>query len=148
MSTTKSESGTLKAYASLRFMGDRLEPSRLTDILGKAPTVAYRKGEIYKRSRGHEVRGRTGLWLLSTDGSVPDADLDRHLRYLLAVLLPEKSEAKVTRLQELMRDEKIKADVSCFWYGQSGAQLPVIAEDMRKILARLPAEIETDFQTD
>lgn len=47
-----------------------------------------------------------------------------------------------------MREEELEADVSCFWYGESGAHPPVIPDDVRNALARLPANIETDFQVD
>ncbi len=90
MPTTKSEARTLKTFASLRFRGDRLDPGRVTAILGAAPTTAYRKGEIFKRSRGHEARGRTGVWLLSSNGHVSSPELDRHLRFLLAILFPDE----------------------------------------------------------
>jgi hypothetical protein len=58
MSVTKSEP---KAFASLRFKGDRLEPERVSEILHAIPTTAYHKGEVYKRSRGHEACGRTAI---------------------------------------------------------------------------------------
>jgi hypothetical protein len=144
----KSETQTLQAFAGLRFMGDRLEPDKLTAILGVAPTTAYRKGEVYKRSRGHEVRGRTGLWLLSSKGFAPVTDLDNHLRYLLSILFPGGCDDKLGMLRDLMREEQLKADVGCFWYGKSGAAFPVIPEELRAAFARLPADIETDFHTD
>ena len=78
--TTKSDPRTLTTYASLRFIGDRLEPSRLTELLREQPTTAYRKGEVYKRSRGCEVQGRTGLWLLSTKGRANIWSPRRHAR--------------------------------------------------------------------
>jgi hypothetical protein len=146
-STTKSSPGTLKAFASLRFRGDRLEPDRLTEILGNTPTLAYRKGEAFKRSRGQEARGRTGLWMLSTEKHISSIELDEHLRYLLAMLFPADTRGRLDRLRELMREQQIAADVSCFWYGEAGAEAPVIAEDVRSALARLPAEIETDFHS-
>jgi hypothetical protein len=148
ISTTRSDPGTLKAYASLRFTGDRLEPGRITDILGAPPKTAYRKGEIYRRSRGHEVRGRTGLWLLSSNGAVDSADLNEHLTYLLAILFPANGEELVERLRTLMEDNGLEADVSCFWYGEHGARPPVVSEEVRAAFARLPATIETDFDTD
>ncbi len=120
----------------------------MNNILGIVPTTAYRKGEIFKQSRGREARGRTGIWLLSSDGRVADPDLVHHLRYLLAVLFPGKSDAKVRKLHNLMREQQITADVSCFWYGESGAQPPAIPEEMRAAFSRLPAQIETDFDTD
>lgn len=145
---TNSEAGTLRSFASLRFKGDCLEPERLTEILGVAPTIAYRKGEVFKRGRGHEVQGRTGVWLLSSDGRVHEPDLDRHLEYLLAVVFPDNSETKIEKLHDLMRDQQITADVSCFWYGASRAQAPAIPEEMRNAFSRLPARIEMDFNTD
>lgn len=90
-STTKSERGTLTAFASLRFAGEGLDPARVTEILHLSPTLAYRKGEIFKRSRGHEVRGRTNLWLLSSEGRVQSSELKDHLEYLLAILFPDGS---------------------------------------------------------
>lgn len=146
-STTKSETRTLQAFAGLRFMGDRLDPDKLTAILGVAPTTAYRKGEVYKRSRGHEVRGRTGLWLLSSKGLAPVSNLNSHLRYLLTFIFPGGCHDKLGMLRELMRDEQLKADVGCFWYGKSGAAFPVIPDELRLAFARLPAKIETDFYT-
>ena len=135
-------------YASLRFMGDGLEPNWISDLLGAQPKTAYRKGEVYKHVRGHDVRGRTGLWLLSSKGALESPDLNAHLAYLLAILFPANAEELVHRLRALMRDKGIEADVSCFWHGEHGAQPPVVREDLRAAFARLPATIETDFDTD
>ena len=41
-----------------------------------------------------------------------------------------------------------EADVPCFWHGEPGARPPVIREDIRERHARIPAEIELDFDTD
>jgi Domain of unknown function (DUF4279) len=120
----------------------------VTAILGVAPTIAYRKGEIFKRSRGHEARGGTGVWLLSSDRNVLDLDLDHHLGYLLEVLFSGNSDERIERLRDLMRAQEIEADVSCYWYGKSGATPPSIPEDVSVGFARLPAEIETDFHTE
>src|SRR5580704_9633307 len=79
ISTTKSKAGTLVTNAGLNFAGDRLEPDRITALLGVKPTIAYRKGEIYKRSRGHEIRGRTGLWRLTTRRQLDNTELREHL---------------------------------------------------------------------
>ncbi|MGD9617412.1 MAG: DUF4279 domain-containing protein [Alphaproteobacteria bacterium] len=147
-STTKTEPGTLDVFASLRFFGDRLEPSRITEILDAAPTVAYRKGEIFKRVRGNEVRGRTGLWLISSEHRVEIPDLNDHLDYLLGIVFSGKRPDRLPRLQELMRADGIEADVPCFWYGEKGARPPIIREDIRERLARIPAGLELDFDTD
>jgi hypothetical protein len=140
----------VQVYASLRFMGDALDPGEITAIVGVPPTLAYRKGEVYRRSRdgSKEARGRTGLWLLSSKGHVSGADLRRHLSYLLDVLFPSGADGKLDRLRALMQAKDLAADVGCFWYGKKGAQPPAIPEEMRDAFARLPARIETDFDTD
>jgi hypothetical protein len=144
-STMKSEAS--KTFASLRFKGDRLEPSRVSDILHVDPTTAYRKNEVYKRSRGHEVRGRTGVWLLSSKGHVESSDLSDHLRYLLTILFPDPSSDRVDQLRKMLRDGHVEADVSCFWFGKPGSFRPEISNDIAAAFERLPARIDTDFHS-
>jgi Domain of unknown function (DUF4279) len=131
-------------------MGDALEPAEITLALGTPPTTAYRKGEVYRRSRdgSKAARGRIGLWLLSTREHVEGTDLNRHLSYLLGVLFPTGDEEKLGRLRTLIKARGITADVACFWYGKAGAQPPIISKQLRDAFARLPARIETDFDTD
>lgn len=149
ISTTKSKAGTLVANAGINFAGDRLDPDRITALLGVTPTVAYRKGDVYKRTRtGHEVRGRTGLWRLTTRGELESRELDDHLAALLDVLFPSGSTKFLEPLRALMRELDLDADVDCFWHGEHGATPPEIPEEVRAAFARIDATIETDFQTD
>ena len=145
---TKSEKTLPIAFASLRLSGDRLEPARVTAALSATPTIAYRKGEVYKRSRGREARGRTGVWLLCSEDHVCSSDLNDHLEFLLGVVSPDTDEDRLRRVQSTIRDYGLEADVPCFWHGEPGAPPPVIREDIRERLARIPAEIELDFDTD
>jgi Domain of unknown function (DUF4279) len=117
-------------------------------MLGVEPTLAYRKGEVFKRSRGREMCRRTGLWLLSSAQHMSSSGLDDPLGYLLAILCPQDTEDTLRRLHDLMREDRLQADVSCFWYGKAGARPPGISAAICAALARLPAEIETDFWTD
>jgi len=57
LATSKTKSGpkALDVFASLRFFGDRLEPRRISEILNTIPTLAYRKGEVFKKSRGTDI---------------------------------------------------------------------------------------------
>ncbi len=146
--TKKSDVGTLLTYASLRFSGDRLEPDRLTAALLAAPTIAYRKGEVFKRVRGHEVHGRTGLWAISSKGRVESLDLNDHLEYLLTIVFPRNGEDRLAPLHRLMREQGLEADVPCFWHGKPGAAEPAIRADILARFAQVPAEIEPDFDTD
>jgi hypothetical protein len=148
-STTKSKAKTLTTYASLRIMGDGLEPARVSAVLSAEPTLAYRKGEIFKRTRtGHEVRGRSGMWLLSTRRRFDSLDLNDHFKALLGVLFPAGSTRVIEPLRALMREDGLYADVTCFWYGEHGATPPEIPEEIRAAFAQIGATIEIDFDTD
>ena len=129
-------------------MGDKLEPAWISDLLGVQPETAYRKGEVYKRSRGHEVRGRTGLWSLSSKHRVDSPDLNDHLSHLVGILFRDDRPDLLHSLRELMQKEGLEADVPCFWYGEHGAKPPVIPDQVRAAFAQLGATIETDFDTD
>jgi hypothetical protein len=149
-SSTKAEpfeSG--KVFASLGFVGDRLQPQHVSDILGISPIKSWRKGELFRPGpRGPEIVARTGTWWLSTEGLVAGRDLGAHLAFLVALILPEGDGDRLTRLQELIRDEQAVARVGCFWHGEAGARPPVIPPFAVAAFKRLPAEIETDFDTD
>ena len=135
------------AYASLRVMGDRLEPEDVTAALAITPTLTYRKGQVFKRSRGHEVRGRTGLWLLSSETAVQSHKLRDHFTYLRQALEAQNGRL-IDQLRAIMQRDGLRADVTCFWYGEHGATPPEIPEETRAAFAKIGATIETDFQTD
>jgi hypothetical protein len=136
------------AFATLRFSGDRLDPDRITAILGVPPTKAYRKGERYLAGpRAGHVTGRTGVWVLATDSAINSATLDRHLEHLVNLIFrgPAREE-RPKQLRELMSGHGIKADVSCFWRGRPGTRPPSVPENVIGSFRELPAEIETDFE--
>ena len=59
---TNSES-PIRAFATLRFAGDALDPDEISDVVKESPTKAHRKGELYRPSpRSPEVTGKTGIW--------------------------------------------------------------------------------------
>jgi hypothetical protein len=57
--------------------------------------------------------GRTGIWLLRTDGAVDEPDLNRHLKYLVSLIF-ESNESRAARLHEVLTRRKLEARVSCF----------------------------------
>lgn len=149
-SSTKAESlEPGKVFASLGFVGDRLQPRHVTAILGISPTKSWRKGEPFRPGpRSPEIVARTGTWWLSTEGLVAGPDLDAHLAFLVALILPEGDADRIERLRETMRAENTVARVGCFWHGDAGARPPAIPRFAVAAFMRLPAEIETDFDTD
>jgi hypothetical protein len=138
-----------KTYATLRFAGDRLDPEHISAILPVKPKRAHRKGEVFPAGpRAGNLSGRTGIWYFDTR-EMRSHDLADHLRAIVTLLYPEPGNTdRVTRLREVMGREHAEAHVSCFWYGRQGARPPSVPEDIRAALARLPADIETDFATE
>ena len=136
------------AFATLRFRGDHLDPDRITAILGVQPTKACRKGERYLAGpRAGYVTGRTGVWVLATDSALDSAELDRHLEYLADLIFREPArEERLKQLHELMSQDGLKADVSCFWRGGPGIRPPLIPGNVISSFRELSAEIETDFE--
>jgi hypothetical protein len=101
--------GAVKAYAILRFAGDELEPSEISDILGVGATLAYRKGETYLAGpHAGVITGRTGIWLLSTDAVVSGCDLDRHISYLFKLILEDDGDRSAS-LHQLIADRRLRA---------------------------------------
>ena len=147
--TDPAQQGLPRAFATLRFAGDRLVPGRLTHMLGIEPTLACRKGEDYKRDRaGRVAHGRTGVWYLSTGAIVRGSDLAEHLRYLMNLIRPADDPGRKGRVERLMLQDGLEADVSCFWHGSAGAIYPTVPDFAVEFFAQLPARLETDFDTD
>jgi hypothetical protein len=71
-----------------------------------------------------------------------------HFTYLLGVLFPAGDKRLLEPLRALMRGDDLAADVGCFWYGEHGAEPPLISEKIRAAFAEIGATIETDFDTD
>jgi hypothetical protein len=149
--TRSSKAARTKAFATLRFSGDQLDPDQISAILRVPPTKAWRKGERYFAGShtGHLI-GRTGTWFLATDDFVTSPDLEWHLDFLANLLSrgPPDAGGALVQLQDAMMRNNIKADVSCFWHGAAGEQPPAISAEMIDKLRALPAEIETDFDSD
>ena len=71
-----------ESIAGFRVVGDDLDPEEITRLLGRAPDLARRKGEIV-HAAGRERVAITGAWIVNTDSSAP-ANLDRQIDKLLA----------------------------------------------------------------
>ena len=141
-SSTKSE----RAFATLRMAGDDLVPSHITKLLGVAPTLAYAKGERYKRSPdGAQLIGRTGVWYRSTD-AFESGHLEEHIQRLLDVIVsnPEKR----IQLKRLLEENSLRAVMTVFWSGPAGAKPPEISNQIIETLVSIPVSIERDFDTD
>lgn len=76
--------------ATLRFIGDDLDPDRVTEVLEKEPTSTKKRGEPYKLANGMELIARFGAWSFSVPYMQP-GDLDRQIKLLLDGTTPDLS---------------------------------------------------------
>ena len=115
-----------KAFVTLRFSGDDLDPAEISAILPIAPTRAHRKGEtFFAGPLAGDLRGRTGIWFLSTDKHVPSDDLGDHLEFVRTLLYPKPGDnSRIGALCEVLKHARSRARITCFWRGDLGETEP------------------------
>src|SRR5438045_9783105 len=93
-----------KAFVTLRFSGDELDPTEISAILPIKPTRAHRKGEEFVAGpKAGTLHGRTGIWFLVTDTLVDRDDLADHLHFGQTPLCPKPAEKRRrTQLPQLL----------------------------------------------
>lgn len=148
-STTKTDtaaSAGRKAFVTLRFAGDDLDPGEISAILPVNPTRAHRKGEeFFAGAHAGKLRGRTGMWFLATDKLVPSDDLRDHLAFVQQALYPKAGDSsRITKLREILQRAHSRAHITCFWHGDSGETAPQVPAQFKSAVAPL-ADLETDF---
>jgi hypothetical protein len=145
-STTKSDH-PVRAFATLRFAGDALDPDEISRVVKQQPTKAYRKGETYRSGpHGPDVTGRTGVWFFSTRRKVLSKDLIDHLHALDTLIAPfGDQDNRLKALRDIMERKNLQAHVTFFWRGPPGTPSPSVPSVSTAVLQRLPADIEPDF---
>jgi hypothetical protein len=74
-----------RSVATLRVMGDSLQPELITQVLGCEPTSAQRKGDDLTGKSGASRVARFGMWRLEAAAREP-ADLNEQVSEILAKL--------------------------------------------------------------
>ena len=150
ISTTKTETKTnCKAFVTLRFAGDDLDPAEISAILRIEPTRAHRKGEVFLAgSHAGKLRGRTGMWFLATDKLVNSDNLNEHLAFVQTLVNPNPTDdSLVWKLRAILARTQSRAHVTCFWRGDSGEPALQVPARFKSAMQQLGADIETDFTT-
>ena len=126
-----------KAFVTLRFAGDDLDPAKISVILPIAPTRAHRKGETFLAGpRAGPLRGRTGIWFLSTDKHVVSDDLGDHLEFVRTLLYPQLGDSsRIIALCDVLKHAQCRARITCFWRGDAGEVEPHIPAEFRSAIA-------------
>jgi len=150
-STAKTEADADgKAFVTLRFAGDDLDPDEISAVLPVNPTRSRRKGEKFLAGpRTDNLRGHTGMWFLVTDELAPGDNLLDHLAFLQQLLSPTRSDiSRIAKLGGILERTRSAAHVTCFWRGEPGEPAPQIPYRFKSAIQLLAAEIETDFIVD
>jgi hypothetical protein len=136
-----------RAFVTLRFAGDDLDPNEISAVLPVAPTRAHRKGEeFFAGPYAGKLRGRTGIWFLATDRLVPSDHLDDHFAFVEKLLYPKAGDdSGIRKLREILERTHSRAHFTCFWRGESGESTPEVAVSLKSGIQSLNADIETDF---
>jgi len=148
-STTKTDArADRKAFVTLRFAGDDLDPREISAILPVKPTRAHRKGEeFFAGPNAGELRGRTGIWFLATDDLVHSDDLRDHLEFVQQLLYPKaKDHSRITQLRNALERAHSRAHITYFWHGEPEETAPQIPAQLKSAVEPLAAKIETDFR--
>src|SRR5207237_8337181 len=149
-STTKTDvSADRKAFVTLRFAGEDLDPEEISAILPIKATRAHKTGEeFFAGPNAGKLRGRTGIWLLATDKLVDSDDLRDHLAFVQELLYPKpRDHSRITQLRNALERTHSHAHVTCFWHGAPGEIAPEIPRQFKSATKPLAAAIETDFAT-
>lgn len=141
---------TLKAFASLRFTGETLEPSLIGDILCVRPTLSYHKGELFLVGEARRERvGRTGLWLFNTEGRAEACDLNQHIDLLVKVIFLDDGGRpdlqKAVALRRLVDSQNVDMRVSLFWHGSDADEEPKIKKSFYDVIGWVGGRVESDF---
>jgi len=138
---------TGKAFATLRFAGDDLDPDEISAVLPVTPTRAHRKGEEFEAGpNAGTLHGRTGIWFLATDQLVSSDELGDHLAFVQKLLYPGPSDdRRVAKLRDILGRAHARAHITCFWHGDPGEPAPQIPARFKSAIEPLSADIETDF---
>jgi hypothetical protein len=147
-STTKTDVRADKAFVTLRFAGDELDPREISAILPVKPTRAHRKGEeFFTGPHAGTLRGRTGMSFLATDKLVDNDDLREHLKFVHELLYPKpRDHSRITQLRDALKRAHSRARITYFWHGEPGETVPQIPAQCKSAIEPLVADIETDFR--
>jgi hypothetical protein len=105
-------------YASLYIRGRELEPEKITGILGVCPTRGYKRGD----KRGKQNVWPHGIWMLESSGELESNDPIKHIEWLV-----EKLEPARLKLIDILKDETIEAEMSCFWIMPTSHEILIIS---------------------
>jgi len=136
-STSVDDSYSTRAWtrATLAIYPGDMDPEKVTQKLGLAPTSSQGKGEYEVFTPAGERMVYSSSWLLSSEGEVLSKDLRRHLDWLL-----DRIEPVAAQLRELQQHPSMKMAVSCLWWSAFNEGGPTLWPEQMRRMAQLNLE--------
>ena len=132
-----------EAHASIRFMGDSLDPLDVTRLIRLPHDHAHRDGEPTIRRRRTDLSVneyapyRGGMWRMSSKPWVRSSDLNAHVCWLL-----EQLEGRAAQVKHLL-SKGVVGDIFCFSSG-APANAPTLPDQTIARAAALGLTIDID----
>ena len=132
-----------RAFASIRFMGEHLDPLEVTKALLLPSDHSHRRGEpniVRRRTDGivrHYAPRRFGMWSMSSEAWVESDKINDHICWLL-----EQLEEREEAVRSVLSPE-LKADIFCF-SNNPGSEPALLPETTIDRATRLGIKIEID----
>lgn len=115
-----------KTAASLRIIGDDLDPEEITNQLGKQPDASEKRGETIRLPSGRERIARRGRWSVKVESLSP-GDLDAQVKDLLS---------GTTNDIDIWRTitSRFRADIFCGLFLNEGNEGLIVSPNTLKLL--------------
>jgi len=122
--------------ATLRIIGDDLQPDDITALLGAEPTMATTRGQVNELGRGPKI-WRTGTWRLEAPDAEP-ANPDGQIAEILDELTPDL---------EVWRSlaARFKVDMFCGWFMVEGNESVSLSPDTLCALGERGIRLDIDL---
>jgi len=122
--------------ATLRIIGDDLQPDDITALLGAEPSMATTRGQVNELGRGPKI-WRTGTWRLEAPDAEP-ANPDGQIAEILDELTPDL---------EVWRSlaARFKVDMFCGWFMVEGNEGVSLSPDTLCALGERGIRLDIDL---
>ncbi|MEJ5203006.1 MAG: DUF4279 domain-containing protein [Anaerolineales bacterium] len=127
---------TTRIYATFILRGKELDPQLVTNRLGITPSRSFKRGD----KRTEEKEWLHGFWGLTSDERIHSTDLALHIEWVINQLEPVRD-----RLVELMKEENIDAEISCFWILPTSHEGLSLGSDLLERIAFLGLKLNLDI---
>lgn len=126
-----------RAVATLRIIGDSLDPDEVTRLLGTLPSESQRKGQESVDKTGRVRVARFGAWRIHASETSP-ADLDAQVKEILS-----KPSSDLAVWKELSM--RFDIDLFCGWFMDKDNEGIGISADTLRLLGERGIELSLDI---